>query len=511
MRLGSGARRALWGAVVLLALHLPGPAPLEAQTPPAGEACSIAEPLWYAPPAPGSTASRAWTTGRRDDGACRRAWGGWTQSTWSSSIETQRPDGLAAPAVGAIVAAGGGVHLRHGALELRIAPEVAWHQNRDVEIPEPRLASLREFGYTWSNIDLPHRFGPDPFTLLGPGRSGIRLHGRSVSVGVDAEPVRWGPSRRYPLLLSGQQASLPRVGFRTERPWDLGSFGTLDVNLFYGRLTPSEWFREEDAEDRVLSGLAVAWGPGVFPGLTLGVASLHHQDADAFGFGSAFDWARSLLQSDDTRVVGNGLASVWVAWASPDRGFDVWLELVRDDFNRDFGQLLLEPGKGSGVTFGLRQESEWGSGTLSAHFEATRTRNARPATDDESPGRGIMYTNGEVREGHTHRGQLLGAIVGPGGDGQFLEVAFSGAARTAVQVERIRYNTDAYTEVLDQPLGDEGYDVELVGRLLHERPFGDVRARAELEVGARHNRLFLEEDPGWGGTTRLGLMLLWSR
>ncbi len=391
-------------------------------------------------------------------------------------------------------------------------PEVAWHQNADVEIPGSRFADSREFGYRWASVDYPFRFGPESFALIGPGRSGIRLHAGQLSVGLDAEPVRWGPSRRYPLLLSGQHTSLPRLGLRTERPLDLGGLGTLDFSLFWARLTPSDWFNELDAENRVLGGLALAWSVGILPGLSLGISSLHHQDSDQFAASSAFDWLQSPTQDAAESSPGNGVGHVWLAWGNSDAGLDLWVEVVKDDFNRDVTHLLLEPGKGSGLTFGLRQTVEHRTGSFFAHLEVARTRNTRPATTDDVGGRGILYTHSQVREGHTHRGQLLGAIVGPGGDGQFLEVGWNRASRTAVQIERLRFNTDAYTEVLGEPLGDEGYDVEMVGRLLHERTVGAFRARGELEIGTRHNRLFLDEtNPSWDGNVRLGVMLMWSR
>jgi len=509
------AMRVIPGLVFLLGTGLA--TPVDAQGPSAGAAgateCSMARPLWYGDAEVGRPYGLgAWSTGRRaDDPACERRIAGWVRTEWVSSQASSRPDGLAASGVGAVVSGSAGLLWRRGALEVRVMPEFAWHQNGDVDIPPSSLPGSRQYGYAWRPIDLPHRFGPDAFAEFGPGRSGVRLHFSEYSVGLDAEPVRWGPSRRYPLLLSGQQASLPRVGVRTERPIGLGAAGSLDFNLIYARLTPSDWLAlSAEAENRLMAGFTVAWAVGPLPGLSVGFSTLHHQDLDDFEFGSAFRFIQTPAQDPDDNTVGNGIGNVWVAWSDADAGLSVWAEWLKDDYNRDFTQLLLEPEKGTGRTIGLLQEVDAGGGRLSLHLESGSTRNTRPLTTDDDGVRHIAYSHSQVREGHTNRGQLLGAIVGSGGDGQFLEVAFAGKSRTAVQIERLRFNVDAYTEILGEPLGDEGYDVELVGRLVHDRAVGDLRARGTVEIGGRHNRLFLQNDPSWEGNVRFGLMLLWG-
>jgi hypothetical protein len=486
---------------------------LSAQDRAAPEACSLSEPLWAAAATIGSDDPRGWTTGRRDDVGCRLFVGGWASASYSGSFEVQRPDGLAAPAAGAVVAASAGLLLRRGALEIRVLPEVAWHQNNTLDLPESTFADNRRYGYPWAAIDWPLQFGPSAFTLAGPGRSGVRLHFGRFSAGIDAEPVRWGPSRRYPLLLSGQQASLPRVGLRTEEPLDLGSIGKLDANLLYAHLTSSDWFSASaEAEDRIMGGLVLAWRVGFLPGLELGAASLYHRDADDFNAGAALGWIQPPAESAEANDEGNGIGNYWLRWSRPGSGFDVWVEWMKDDYNPGFGQLLLEPEHGVGRTFGIRQEVPWGDRRFALHFESVTTRNTEPLADDDDGSRTIYYTHGQVREGHTQRGQMLGAVVGPGGDGEFVEVSLIGASTTRIQLERMRFNTDTYTEVLGQPLGDEGYDVELVARISHDRPIRGVLVRATAEAGARHNRLFLQEtSPSWDGNVRLGVMLMWSR
>jgi hypothetical protein len=55
------------------------------------------------------------------------------------------------------------------------------------------------------------------------------------------------------------------------------------------------------------------------------------------------------------------------------------------------------------------------------------------------------YTDGEVRHGFTHYGQVLGAPIGPGSNAQRLEVAYiKGDAKIGVELERFVHNQDFY-------------------------------------------------------------------
>ncbi len=427
----------------------------------------------------------------------------------------ERPDGLAAPGGGLVTSAMGGVFWSNDRFEVRIAPEIAWHQNDDTEIPVSAFSGPGEFSYPWVRLDWPTRFGGESFSQVGLGNSGIRARLGSWSAGVDAEAVRWGPSRRYPLLLSGQGATYPRLGFRTEEPLGLGKAGTLDVHLLWGRLEESEWY-DDDAENdtRVMSGLMLAWAPGLLPGLELGFAALHHQYSEDFGLGSAFDFLQSPSEATGGNVEGNGLGELWVQWSRPEAGFDVWYEWAKDDYNRDMTQFILEPEHNSARTFGLRQEVDWGSQRFAVLFETTRTWSSEPPIENQSPPKPKFYVHFDVQQGHTHRGQMLGSFIGAGGDAQFLDLRWMGESTTAIQFERLRWNVDAYVQEIDNTvLDDQGYDVELVGRVLHERPVGPLRALGELEIGSRHNRFFLQDEDtlGWEGNTRLTLMLMWNR
>ena len=56
-----------------------------------------------------------------------------------------------------------------------------------------------------------------------------------------------------------------------------------------------------------------------------------------------------------------------------------------------------------------------------------------------------MYTHSLVRQGYTHRGQILGAAIGPGGQSQYLGIdRYTNTGRWGVFIERVRFNDDYY-------------------------------------------------------------------
>ena len=55
------------------------------------------------------------------------------------------------------------------------------------------------------------------------------------------------------------------------------------------------------------------------------------------------------------------------------------------------------------------------------------------------------YTNKQVRQGYTNKGQILGSYVGPGGSGQTMHLSWvKGMNKIGLGVERVSHNKDFY-------------------------------------------------------------------
>lgn len=168
-----------------------------------------------------------------------------------------------------------------------------------------------------------------------------------------------------------------------------------------------------------MSGVVAVFTPRGIPELELGGGRFFHTPwsdggltaADFFmPFESFYPLQNADSQTQDTE---NQLASVFARWVLPRSGLEVYGELGKEDRNFDFRDVVLEPEHNGGYLLGFRKV--WGlspSRLVGVRAEVmnsqvthlSRTRNQSPS-----------YYHASVRQGHTHRGQILGSAWGYGG------------------------------------------------------------------------------------------------
>jgi hypothetical protein len=111
----------------------------------------------------------------------------------------------------------------------------------------------------------------------------------------------------------------------------------------------------------------------------------------------------------------NQLLSVFARIAPAGARAEFYGEYLREDHNSDWRDFAVEPDHVSAFTFGFRRafqasDSSFGLITIEA-------ANARISHLDRLRSQSPMYRHTHVRQGHTHRGQPLGAYQIPGGGG----------------------------------------------------------------------------------------------
>ena len=89
-----------------------------------------------------------------------------------------------------------GVFLEWWKLSLQLQPELVMAQNKPyIGFPIEQQATILFYYEYLNRIDLPERFGEDPYRKLLPGQSSFRLNLDAISIGVSTENLWWGPSR----------------------------------------------------------------------------------------------------------------------------------------------------------------------------------------------------------------------------------------------------------------------------------------------------------------------------
>jgi hypothetical protein len=333
---------------------------------------------------------------------------------------------------GATLVVQAGVAARYGPLSLTVAPVAFLAQNSAFTLQPNGHSGPRSFADGWNphRIDLPQKFGDDIYSRLDPGQSTLRLDLPQVTVGISTANQHWGPASEHPLLLGNNAPGFLHAFAGTATPADLW-VGRAHVRGVWGRLEQSAFSPMEGGRhSRLMTGLVMLFVPRGVPGLEVGLARFYHDAWPANGLGAQhllkpFDaFFKHRLAGEDAGDDGtdpdNQLASVFARWVFPNSGFEIYGEYGREDHNWDLRDLLLEPDHMSGYLLGLRKQ--WRISPSRFVGMRAEVLNASVAHLVRVRPQVRFYVHGKQRQGHTHRGQILGSAAAYGGAGSLLGV-----------------------------------------------------------------------------------------
>lgn len=339
---------------------------------------------------------------------------------------------------------------RWGPLSVTVAPTAFWAQNADFDLAPTGMAGDGAFRNALmpNHIDLPQRFGADSYARLDPGESSVRLEAGGATVGLSTARQSWGPMRQYPLIVSGKTGGFAHLFVGTARPVNVW-IGRVHGRVVAGRLEESPYSPTADEGiDRMMTGILGVVTPRWTPGLEIGGSRFFHRrwPEGGPGLGHLLQPLESFLKSGlldpDEREADNQLASIFFRWSFPASGFEVFGEFMREDHAFDSRILALEPDDLSGYALGLSRV--WrleGDRLLLVRAELMNTETShRQRGGSRDTGDRVLpiYIHSGLRQGHTHRGQLLATSTGVGGGGSLLAVdSYSPAGRWSVQWERV--------------------------------------------------------------------------
>ena len=407
--------------------------------------------------------------------------------THNSAYPVDRNNGAlwAGRGAGTSVAAGFGVE--YGPVSLRVQPAVVYVQNDAFATKVSTLPGFSRFVYLGHPllIDWPQRFGEDPYLRVTPGQSSLRVRAFGFDAGVATENLWIGPALRNPLLLSNTAEGFPHafIGTATPVATPIGDFG---ATLFWGRLSESDYFDDdEDNDHRILHGALLEYACRCLPGLTLGAARLYTTAEE----GAA---AEILLRpyrrsADRPAFADNGMFAFYAHYYLAAARAELYAEWAHEVPYKSLADALREPDQSQAYTIGFQKEFPGGAGrSLRVYGELTHLERAGPSYGGRPTP--TFYTHSTLRQGHTHRGQMLGAWIGPGSDAQLVGVAVRrGRLDLGVYAERVRFDADAYYDQWSRYYGPVGLDVQLAGGV---RPIWQVRPDLQLGIDASYAQRF---------------------
>ena len=357
-----------------------------------------------------------------------------------------------------------GIYAEYGPLSFQLKPEVILATNDAFEgFAKDHYEVIWARYYDHYNyIDLPERFGKDPYSRIFWGQSSIRLNFDPISFGISSENLWWGPGKRNSLLMSNTAPGFKHFTFNTSRPVQT-PLGTIEGQLVAGRLegsgfdplTPGlDYFGspltlKKPDDWRYFSGLAFTWQPKWVPGLFFGHTRSTQNYSKAMGnhigdylplFGGS-----SKAEADPGSNQKDEYSSLFMRWVWFEEQAEIYFEYGKNNHLKSRRNTLLEPEDSRAYLFGLSKVFNVNgrpAENIEVNVEVTQLQgtSVRTVLNADS-----WYVSKNIPHGYTNRGEVLGAGVGPGGSLQSLDVSWiKGLRRFGLQLERYVHNNDFY-------------------------------------------------------------------
>ena len=353
-------------------------------------------------------------------------------------------DGVIWAGKGVTTFAQAGVAMRWRFLSAQLAPVVFRAENTAFPLMETKLIGPLVYadGQYPQRVDKPQRFGNLPYSRIDLGESTIRIDAGPLATGLSTASQWWGPTLEYPYVLGNNAGGFPHFFVGTSHPLNVG-IGTVHTRVVYGTLAQSayspvggkDYFESYDkpGKKRFMAGLVGLIQVKRITGLEIGGGRFFHAANGRTlinGINLRLPIQNFLktriaaegdtVNGDDRSLQQNQLASAFFRWAPPETGTEFYGEYGREDFSADLRDLFLEPDHSATLNVGFRKA--WQNGTNINAVRAEVFSYEAPA-GTRTRGEGLIYLHLPLAQGHTYRGQILGAPVGVG-SGSAQMVAF---------------------------------------------------------------------------------------
>lgn len=388
--------------------------------------------------------------------------------TWEQNYTSRHPygwnDGSMIPARGYQYRVSGGVFAKYGPLSIQLRPEFVRSQNKAFEGFNTEHADIiwnYFYGLYLNQSDIPERFGEGSYTKATWGQSSIRVSFEPISLGISSENLWWGPGRRSSLLMSNNAAGFKHLSLNTTRPVRtlLGSF---EGQIIAGRLDNSDFLPSEPnrvaygkflylpkRDDwRYFSGIILTYQPKWTPGLFLGFSrafQMYGKDVQR-KVGDYLPFLQPFQKKNTNEYFRerDQLVSIFSRYLLRESKAEIYFEYGFNDHSEDLRDFLLDPEHSRAYIIGfskllpLSRKNEF----INANLEVTQLSQGASSLLRDA---GAWYVHGQVRQGYTNKGQVLGAGIGPGSNLQSFSVSWNKKLKgIGLQFERLVHNNDFY-------------------------------------------------------------------
>ncbi len=343
----------------------------------------------------------------------------------------------------------GGFYIKFGPLSIQLRPQYVYAENLD-------FAGSQRLLYP---MDLPARFGNTPYKEVSWGQSSIRLTTGPISLGLSNESIWWGPGIKNSLILTNNAPGFKHITLNTVRP--IKSFlGHFEGQIIAARLEPSGLQvlpAEIGPKDwRYFTGFNLNYHPKWIPGLTLGITrtfSSYSQYVKKFNEYVPFfyPYQKQSVGNADDPIPRDQLTSVYARWLFVKAHAEVYFEYGINDNSYNLRQFITHPALTRAYQFGFRKMIPLNDKNKHILFGAEITQMSKPLDDRAVDNiHGSWYHHYQVAAGHTNKGQVLGAGIGPGGNSQSFDISWVyQLKRIGVSFDRYEHDVDVTADVIN--------------------------------------------------------------
>jgi len=328
----------------------------------------------------------------------------------------------------------GGVRFEGYGVELTLLPHFAFSQNAEFDIIQPAYSGpdfsgkAEEYGYygVWG-IDAPQRFGDEPFFDWDFGDSEIRYTWKTLTIGFGAQAIWLGPAQLNPIIHSNNAPAYPKldIGLRRQPiilPWLGWYIGDIEFRAWWGYLSESDWFDNDSSNDHnLITGYSIAYSfPSFLKGLTIGFNRIMLSKWDKMNFGSIITLLWPFLDTYAGKDENDQRASLIIDYILPSAGINVYFEWGKNDYSSNTDSVIRYPFHARVYTFGIKKSLPFSSILKGELLLEISNLECSQDYDRVIPWYSTFYAHHLITQGHTNRGQWLGAGIGTGGNSQYL-------------------------------------------------------------------------------------------
>ncbi len=379
----------------------------------------------------------------------------------NSNLPISANDGNLTPAKGLQERASIGVQLQWRALDINIQPEYLRGENLRQEVFKGNTADnnwwVRYFYYVQNTIDDYRKLGNDPVNEFNFGQSRIGLKYNQFAVGISNENMWWGPGRKNSLVFTNNAAGFGHMYLQTNKPIKT-KIGQFEAKAVLGVLAGTSFTHPDDSivrtiwggavtpkiqNDRNLQAVTVNWNPKWMPNFYIGYAYASQQyKVDSALLASNFNKQYNIMS----------FGAIQFRYVLPKDHTEFYGEIGQPG-QAPWPRNFFSDSTKTGFVFGARKLflNKKQSSFFDLTIEVTQLKLMDPrqvfveGAPFGTPKYNSWYTSPYVRQGYTHKGQILGASVGPGSNSQYVSLSWNkGFNKIGVFFERLVHNSDFY-------------------------------------------------------------------